>query len=81
MENRSIKNRLFQTLMNKSPKHPFLLEDDKSNLSSVLKPKKMQEDPTPKNAKTQPIYKSGKLLLNQISSPEIYKKKPMEVSH
>lgn len=77
---KSIKNRLFQTLNNRSPKHTFLLEQDKSYLAPVLKPKKLQEELLPTLAKTNPIYKSGKLLLNNLSTtPEIPKKKPKEV--
>jgi hypothetical protein len=77
--NRSIKNRLFQTLGNRSPKHAFLLEEGQNFLAPILKPKKSQEGLTPTNAKSMPMYKSGKLLLNPTPAPEVIKRKPQEV--
>lgn len=77
--NRSIKNRLFQTLGNRSPKQAFLLEEGQALLAPILKPKKSQEGLTPTNAKALPMYKSGKLLLNPLPATEVVKKKPKEV--
>ena len=69
MENKSIKNRLFQTLGNKMPKHPFLLEDNSTQLAPTLKPKKMQDVASPLHGKPSPMYKHGKLVLNPLTSP------------
>jgi len=74
MDNRSIKNRLYQTNINKSPKHQFLLEED--TLAPVLKPKKLQEGLSPTNVKINPMFRSGKLTLNSAASPEAIKKIP-----
>ena len=79
MENKSIRNRLFQTLANKSPKHPFLLEDTTNQLAPVLKPKKMQDPVAATHGKPIPIYKQGKMVLNSLPSPEVLKKKPTKV--
>ena len=76
MENKSIKNRLYQALGNKSPKHPFLLEDTTNQSAPVLKPKKMQDPTTISHGKPAPIYKHGKLLLNSTAIVEVPKKKP-----
>lgn len=67
--NKSIKNRLFQTLGNRSPKANFLLEEGQPVLAPILKPKKSQEGPTLNNVKSMPMFKSGKMLLNPIPTP------------
>ena len=76
MENKSIKNRLYQVLGNKSPKHPFLLEDTTNHQGPTLKPKKMQDLSTSNNGKTSPIYKQGKMLLHAKPGLEFPRKKP-----
>ena len=78
MENKSIKNRLYQALGNKSPKHPFLLEDSTNKPASILKPKKMQDPASIPHGKPAPIYKQGKLLLTPAPLPDL-KKKPSVV--
>ena len=79
MEKQNIKNRLFQTLQNRSPKnHPFLLEEDTTQ-QPALRPKKLQDISSPSNARLTPTYKQGKLILNPFNSPEVMKKKPQEV--
>jgi len=79
-DNKNIKNRLFQTLQNKSPKnHPFLLEEDSSQPVAALRPKKLQDISSPSHAKLTTAFKQGKLILNPFTSPEIIKKRPQEV--
>lgn len=75
LNSKSIKNRLFQVINNKPNKHTFLLEHPQHE-THILKPKKIQEESLTLKAKTNPIYKSGKLLLNNLASPEMAKKKP-----
>ncbi len=76
MEGKPIKNRLYQTLGQRSPKHAFLLEEGSHELAPTLKPKKMQDAATLSHAKSNPIFKQGKLVLNQMTGPEISKKIP-----
>lgn len=79
MENRSIKNRLYQTLANKSPKHPFLLEEDSAPLAPVLRPRKLQDSSSPTLVRALPIFKQGRLVLNPLPEAEAVKRKPKEV--
>ena len=75
MENKQIKNRLYQALHNRSPKHPFLLEDP-NKPASILRPKKMQEVSTASHRKPVPVYQQGKLMLSPIPAAEQNRKKP-----
>ena len=79
MENKSIRTRLYQTLGQKSPKHPFLLQEVNGQDGPILKPKKMQDSTTNLNRKTSPIYQHGKLLLSPTANTELPKKKPIAV--
>lgn len=80
MDNKNIKNRLFQTLQNKSPKnHPFLLEEETNPPLAALRPKKLQDISSPSHAKLTTAFKQGKLILNPFNSPDPLKKKPQEV--
>ena len=75
MENKPIKNRLYQALQNRSPKHPFLLEDP-NKPAPILKPKKIQEASTSSHRKPVPVYHQGKLLLSPIPTAEQNRKRP-----
>jgi hypothetical protein len=79
MENKSIKNRLYQALGQRSPKHPFLLEETTNQLAPVLRPKKMQDPAVQTNGKPAPMYKQGKLLLSSLPSPDATRKQPTKV--
>ena len=80
MDNKNIKNRLFQTLQNRSPKnHPFLLEEETNQTAATLRPKKLQDISSPSHGKLTTAFKQGKLILNPFTSPEIMKKRPQEV--
>lgn len=79
MENRSIKNRLYQNLGQRSPKHPFLLEDTSNQHQPMLRPKKMQDPTAVTHGKPTPMYQHGKLVLNPLASPEVTKKRPQLV--
>lgn len=69
MENKHIKNRLYQVIAHRSPKHPVLLEEDKHPNAPTLKPKKLQDISTSIQGKPTPMYKQGRLVLNPLPSP------------
>lgn len=78
--NRSIKNRLFQTLGNRSPKQPFMLDEGQTPLAPILKPKRSQESLTltPSNARALPMYKLTRgAMLSPVAGE--HRKRPQEV--
>jgi hypothetical protein len=52
MENQNLKKRLYQNLLNKSPRHNNMLENNKSDILAELKPKIIQDTILQSNKKS-----------------------------
>ena len=81
MENKSLKNRLYLSLIQKTPKPSYLLEQNSSSPAKPLKPKVLQENTFHVHRSPQTYFNQGKFSISMKNkeSGKVVKPKEVEV--